>query len=108
MAAASRAARSAATVTGIWKSGIMYLPSLKMTAMAIMSFLKAKILIQAWAWSVWPALSGCGFHFDVDTIKALREQVCSLAGVRYKGKCEGRCVDPYYYRPYPFRDLYGV
>ena len=46
--------------------------------------------------------------FDVDTIQALRNKVCDLAGVKYLEKHENRCFYPYHYRPYPFSNIYDL
>ncbi len=39
--------------------------------------------------------------FDVDTIKALRDKVCEMAGVTYMEDEKDRCINSCYYRPYP-------
>ena len=47
--------------------------------------------------------------FDVDTIKAIRDEVCEMsAGSTYGTDARDRCIDPCDYRPYPFCYIYVI
>ena len=46
--------------------------------------------------------------FDVDTIKAIRDHVCEIAGCKYGDSHKKGCFHPCYYRPYTFSGVYGV
>ena len=43
--------------------------------------------------------------FDVDTLCALRNKVCEVAGKNLWSQSRGRCIHPSDHRPYPFRYL---
>ena len=45
--------------------------------------------------------------FDVDTIKAIRDEVCEYANVEYETEYNKRCFHPCDHRPYPFGNIYG-
>ena len=44
--------------------------------------------------------------FDVDTLKALRDHICRLAGTEYGKDRTSRYFNPRYYRSYTFCHLY--
>ena len=82
MAAASRAVPWAVTVTVIWRSGTTYLPSLTMTDTAHYTELEQKNIDTGMGLErLAVVVQDVDSIFDVDTIKALRDHVCRLAGI---------------------------
>ena len=70
-------------MTVILKSGTTYLHSLKMTETAIIQTLKQKNIDTGMGLErLATVVQDVDSIFDVDTIKALRDRVCELAGTR--------------------------
>ena len=67
-----------------------------MMEMATMKSLTRKILIQVWDLErlAVQLVQDVDSIFDVDTIKALRDEVCELAGAEYIDRCK-RQMFPY-------------
>ncbi len=78
----SRTVRSAVTATVIWKYGTTYLPSLRMMAKVVILNLSQKNIDTGMGLERLAVVcQDVDSIFDVDTMKAIRDKVCELAGV---------------------------